>query len=825
MACTRPSRGERNDRKNGAVHGLLLRTGVTAAAPLPTPIHLASDGQGAVCGHCALPLGTRAIEGGFCCEGCRQVHHALREANLSRYYALRGSREGMPATLGGTDEPETKKWLVREEEALRGEVTTAPRRYAVEGLHCSGCVWLIERVFADVEAGGRVDVNPARGTIDLHVGATFPLVRFAERLARFGYKLAPSLPESSDGDLLLRLGVCVALAMNAMILAVAIYAGLRDGELYRLFQLLSLGLCGASAYVGGTVFFRGALAGARARVFTLDMPIALGIALGFAGSTVSYFVDGGAHAYFDTLTVFIALMLLGRYLRERVVSESRCQLARSEDAERLLVRRTTTDGAVEIVSVSAVTPGDVLLLLPGDIAPVDGRLIDARATVDCAWISGEATPRAAIAGEVVPSGGRNAGGSAVRTEALHPWKGSTLERTLSTPTTESRDAALAGRSRIEAAVARAWVPGVLLAATGAFVGHVTAHGDVYRALTVTVALLVVTCPCAFGIATPLGHELVLARLRREGLLVRSHSFLERAAEVKLVVLDKTGTLTESAIEGRRDTLSAGVLDLDDERALFNMVVRSSHPKAAALLDAVSPEARRFDPSARVLEVTGQGIEATINGHRYLLGRAAFAGGGAEDTAGMRFTRDGDVLGTLHVDETLRGDAVASIRALERMGLVACIASGDNEARVSAIADRCGIPRDRARFGQTPEMKAAFVAAHAADKPLMLGDGLNDTLATEAAYCSGTAVAGRTFLAARADFHLLTPGIGAVCSALDLARRLRAVVQANLALAVFYNLVAVLLSVAGIMSPLVCAIFMPASSLLAISHTTLRLRAP
>jgi Cu2+-exporting ATPase len=526
--------------------------------------------------------------------------------------------------------------------------------------------------------------------------------------------------------------------------------------------------------------------------------------LALSGSTWSYFATNGSASYFDTVSVFTALMLVGRFLQERVVEKNRKALLENDGVEALVARRVESD-AVHVVRCVSIRPADALLVAPGDLVCVDAVLEDARAEISLDWINGESAARRVERGATVPAGAFNVGKSAVRVRATTGFDRSPLVDLLRT--TASRDADLARATPWWRRFAGAYVAAVLSAAVLAFAVWAFAAG-VPRGLEVATAVLVVTCPCAFGIATPMAYELVQAGLRRGGLFVRSPAFLDRAQAVRRVVFDKTGTLTTTRLAAAEaDALLA--LDPSERRALYNLVARSAHPKSAAIrgaLEATSDDELLFDPSLVVVEEPGEGLTLAGPGRSFELDRRGFV-------------VDGAVRLALRVDEELRHDARAEIEALTDAGYEVWILSGDEQHRVNDMADRLGVPRGRAIGSATPERKEAFIAGHDAGDTLMIGDGINDGPAVERATCSGTPAIDRPFMPARSDFYFTTPGLRPIGLALRAARALARVTRRNLAVAVVYNVGTVALAYAGLMSPLLCAIAMPASSLSIVALTT------
>lgn len=764
----------------------------------------------ATCLHCRLPSNGNA----FCCRGCEAVHRLLGEAGLARYYEL-GGGEGYPVAIGESD----RTWLEPIVGRLRASRGLSRLVLDVQGLHCSACVWLVEELFRRQGHPGAVLVNSSVGSMELTIDWEFPLESFVGELEAFGYRFGPSLKRAASSDLIWRLGVTIAIAMNTMIFGLALYCGLAEGRIYRLFHALDFTLSFVSVLVGGSVFFRSAWQSVRRGVLHLDVPIALGIALAFGSSAYTYFTRGGSTSYFDTLNVFIALMLLGRFLQERMIGRNRAYLLASDGAEGLYARRVET-GTVTLVRCTEIRESDVLLVGYRDLVPVDGELLGDRvATFSLDWISGEATPRRWSPGEMVPAG------------AFCQSQGAVCIRATSSFDSSSVVSLLRSASRCDADAARTtpwwrrltgiYVASVLFVASASFAAWMGFTHDFGRALDVVAAVLIVTCPCAFGIATPLAYELAQAGLRRIGLFVRTPGFLDRAAAVERVVFDKTGTLTTGALRVENPQVLAA-LGRRDRSILFDLVVRSSHPKSAAI--ARELEGTNFERARCVNEIPGSGLELLEGTHVYRLGRADWASSGA--TAGeadVIFARDGHVLAAILTGEQARPDAYDEIRALAREGYEPCVLSGDSPEATRRMAVACGIGADRAFGARSPEGKVAWLRTLGSAKTLFVGDGLNDSLVADEALCSGTPAIDRPFMAARTDFYLVSPGLAPIREALHMAKRLARVVRMNLVIAVTYNAVAITLAVAGLMTPLLCAVLMPLSSLSTVLATTARLR--
>ncbi len=353
----------------------------------------------AACLHCGLPVGAGG-ENDFCCRGCAAVYALLDSEHLERSYAF---RRGAGVPVAETDAFGATPVARRPRGAPPERRWPYPDTLDVQGLRCVGCVWLVEELFRRAHGGEHVEVNPSLGRVDLVVQPDFDLRAFVSSVERFGYLFGPPVKraDAASNDLLWRLGVCAAIAMNSMIFAIAMYAGLRRGPLFDLFTALNFGFGAVAVLVGGTVFFRSAWRAVRQGMLHLDLPIALGIAMAFAGSVYSYAARRSEAAYFDTLDVFITLMLLGRWLQERVVERDRAWLLASDGTDSLLARRVV-QGRLEVVPCARLKRGDALLVAPGDLVPVDARLERGPATFSLDWIVGESRPRSYEQGEIVP---------------------------------------------------------------------------------------------------------------------------------------------------------------------------------------------------------------------------------------------------------------------------------------------------------------------------------------------------------------------------------------------------------------------------------------
>lgn len=770
------------------------------------------------CAHCGLPARAVAGQLAFCCAGCRTAYELLHACGLERYYALRdrlgegGDAQPVaepPGLLAYAHYDDPAFWA---DHGGRDGVVDLH----VSGLHCAACVWVIDRLPRVLEGVSVARVNLGTGRVHLEWDPErVRLSRIASFLHRLGYPTHAVDAEAEDARRdgrrreLLRLAVAGACAGNVMLLAFGLYAGAL-GEFARFFQLASLLIALPAVTYGAWPFYRGALSGLRVRRLHMDLPISLGIVGGFAASGYAA-VAGRGETYFDSVTVLVFLLLVGRLVQQRGQDWA---LSGAALLHRFLPatarRREGEDWA--LVPARTLTRGDRVQIQAGELFPADGRVRQGQTRVDLSSLTGEARPVRVGAGAEVFAGTRNLS--------------DTVEVEVEVAGERTRVGALV--ARIEAAqherapivtladrIAGWFVAAVLaLAAVGGLAWY--AH-DPARVFDVVVSLLVVSCPCALGLATPSALAIARARAARRGILVRSPAALEQLARVDTLVIDKTGTVTHGRM---RVAWSTGI-DSATRRAIAALESRARHPIADALRGWALEDAP-FDlddlDAVDVRELPGCGVEGVVAGRRVRIGSLAWLDAGADDAPTDRALAegltpvgveiDGARVGLVAVGDLLREDAIEAVSQLRAAGFELEMCSGDHPRVVASVAARLGI--DTARGGASPTDKADLVAGRA--NVAMIGDGINDAPALRAAGM-GVAVGGGAEAAMEiADVYLARPGMSAVVELLTGARRTLALVRRNLAFSLVYNLTFASLALAGLISPLAAAILMPISSL-------------
>ncbi|MBI2518635.1 MAG: heavy metal translocating P-type ATPase metal-binding domain-containing protein [Opitutae bacterium] len=799
--------------------GVLTPAGVRGPrAGKSAPVHL--------CRHCGVPLVTDATrESGFCCAGCSYVFQLVHEQGLEGYYKIRD------AVVAPVDQVVFQSrdyaWLADLQQAA--ERTVIPElTLEVQGISCAGCVWLIEKIFHKQPGALFIETDAQLGRMRLRwERGAFDAPAFARALQSFNYLVGPpgeepAVPESKR--LVRRVGLCGAFAMNIMLFALPAYFGMEKTFPYAgLFGTLSMVLATLSVLVGGTYFIGRAVRALRDGVMHIDLPIALGIIGAYLGSLYGWFSGREAFVYFDFVGTFILLMLFGRWAQVVAVERNRRRLL-SMNARPQRVGVVDAHGVVSEQPVEQLRAGDVFEVRAGHVVPVEAQLESVAATLGTAWITGEADPRDCRAGARVPAGAVNLSRNLIRLRAAQPWSGSLLAQ-LFQPS--GRDEF---RHRLLERVVRGYLFGILFVACATAVGWWLGTHDVARTWAAVTAVLVVSCPCAIGLAYPLADEMATVALRRFGVFVREADLWPRLGRIRKIIFDKTGTLTlETPVLVNPEALQA--LAPEARAALLALVRDNPHPVSQSLYETLLAHGRvngREPMTGELREEPGFGVVLQTAAGEWSLGRPGWRSGPQEkchiidDTSpdapahDTEFACDGVVLARFRFADAVRADARAEIEALHAQGFSTYILSGDRTGKVDHMAAELGIPFRRALAEVTPAGKAEWVRSLDAEDTLMLGDGANDSLAFDAAFARGTPVIHRGVLEGKADFYYLGRGLAGLRRLFEVNGTRSRTQGWLITFSVCYNLVTVAFAALGHMNPLIAAIIMPASSLLSLA---------
>ena len=816
---------------------------MSAAAPSATPAARSAPAAApsVACAHCGLPVPPEragpAAAPTFCCAGCATVFSILHSHGLQGFYRVAAANEARPNRGGeGADHAawDDARFQARHVQLAGGE---ARAELFLEGVHCGACAWLIERLPRLVPGLLTARLDLARGLCQLRWDpARARLSAIADALAGLGYPPHPARSgearaarTAEERRHLVRLAMAGFLAGNVMLMSFALYSAASGGmepAWEAMFRWGSLGLAIPAVLGPGALFLRGAWSALRARTLSMDVPIAAALLLGCAWGARNA-VRGAGEVFFDTLAVLVFLLLVGRWLERR-------QRRRAAEASELLhalaptSARRVEGGEARQVPLEALEPGDLVEVRGGEAIPVDGRVEAGESALDRALLTGESLPVPVGPGDPVEAGVLNAG-APLRVRVERAGEETRVGRLVRGVEEAARRRAPV--VRLADRLAGWFVAAVLLLAGLTLLVWWPISPDL--AVDHAVALLVVTCPCALALATPLAISVAIGRAARRGVVVRGGDALERLTRPGRVWLDKTGTLSEG-----RARLLAWAGDEAVKPRVLALERGSAHPLARGLEEGLAPACPAVPACDEPARRAGPGLEGRVDGRALRVGApawvlAAAPGSGApawvepflaESLAAGRtpvlIAQDGAVVAGAALGDPLRPEARAAVEWLRARGHRVGILSGDHPELVRAVGRELGLAPDECRGGLSPEEKLAAVEASRREGPvLMVGDGVNDAAALAAADVGVGVHGGAEATLATADVFLARPGLEPLVGLLQGARSTLGTIRRNLALSLAYNALAAGLALAGLLSPLVAAVLMPLSSLTVIGSSS------
>lgn len=776
----------------------------------------------AQCAHCRT---AGAVSGGvlsgahwFCCRGCEAVYQIIHASNLDRYYALRSDEAGIRAAQ--LDNLALEVFASEEfiKSAVRRLGTRSTVTFGIAEMHCPACVWLLEKL-PRINSGiisAQANFALKQLVVQFETTATTPR-KIAENIFALGYTpgISSAKQDTALRDLYVRLAVAAFGAMNVMMLSVSLYQGQSTGMETRYRLLLEWASFVISLPVilyAAVPFYKRGLQGLFKGVIHIDLPLTLGIAIGFVASFAALII-GSSTIYFDSLCMLVCLLLVGQVLQAEGLRRARF----GAESEWALLPRIAR-GISGFISIDKVRPGDILIVQDGESFPVDGVVDHGESAINKAVITGEAIPEKITPGSSVIGGGVNFGGE-IRMRATSDAASSQLALLEGAVKGGSRSRL----SRIVDAVSRRFVQVVLLAATATFFGWWLVAGDFRQALFSTVALLVVTCPCALGLSIPLAVRAALSRARARGILIKDEAALEAISSIKKVFFDKTGTLTEpelSVHEVWRDS------SLSSERAASLILTLESsvnnHPIAKSLRRFANSLNGGMLEGKEIVYSPGSGVVGKISGKEYSI--SALKGGevaerflapvSKAENAGkscLALRENEAVVAVYAVYSALRVDAKQAVSDLKALGREVWIVSGDSTAAVNHIAGELKLSGN-IFAAVSPEQKAKIIGGNS----MMVGDGVNDLLALRAA-AVGVGISGGVASSMTASSVFLRSGaLSDVVTLVRGADDVMQVVRRSLLFSLTYNVITGTAAMLGYINPFIAAILMPFSSLTVIS---------
>ncbi|TCU63996.1 Cu2+-exporting ATPase [Bradyrhizobium sp. R2.2-H] len=686
---------------------------------------------------------------------------------------------------------------------------------SVPSIHCGGCIHKVEAALGALPGVESARVSLSSKRVAIRWQTDKPPAPFVETLAKIGYDAhlhdaGTDKIDDSLNELIRSLAVAGFAASNIMLLSVSVWSG-AEASTRNMFHWISALIALPALIYSGRVFYSSAWRALRHGQTNMDVPISIGVLLAF-GMSVYETLHHEANAYFDAAISLLFFLLIGRTL-DHMMRE------RARTAVRGLVRLCSRgalvvqdDGKRAYLPVNEIRPNMHILLTAGERVPVDSRVETGHSEIDCALVSGESLPQPVSPGTMLSAGTLNltAPLTVVATAAA---KDSFLAEMV-----RMMEAAEGGRSvyrRVADRASRLYAPVVHLTALLTFISWMIVDGDLHRAATIAIAVLIITCPCALGLAVPMVQVVAARRLFESGVMVKDGGALERIAEVDVVIFDKTGTLTMDRLR----LIDCKAVDPAAPAIAASIAAHSRHPYSRALAAAGSDNAITPVALNDVSEQQGTGMQATIGTTIYRLGRADWALTVADEessAASVVLSANGRLCATFKFQSDLRPDVRESVLSIHNQECRVEIMSGDRDEPVRHLASALGLPY---RAGVSPAGKTEHIAelTEAGRRVLMVGDGLNDTPALVAAHASMAPATAADVGRNAADLVFLHDSLIAVPQAIAVARDARRLVRQNLILTISYNAVAVPVAILGHVTPLVAAVAMSASSLLVIAN--------
>ena len=770
-----------------------------------------------VCLHCGEPVPAGSSGGAnFCCAGCRAAYDLIQGMGLDSYYRRRCLDPDQP-TLRPEDENARFDFQAYTTTDESDGVSTL--HLMVEGLQCAACVWLIETVLKKQPGVRHARINMTTRRLVLKWNSTETTAsELAHAVMQLGYRLAPYDPtlisaetQQREKQLLRAMVVAGFSAGNVMLFSVSVWSGHDMGEFTRsmMHWLSALVALPAIAY-SARPFFRSAISALRAGRTNMDVPISLAVLLAAIMSLVET-IRMSEHVYFDSAISLVFFLLIGRYLDSRARGRAR---AAGENLMGLQARAVTIlnpDGSREIAPPEKLRPGMKFLTAAGERIAADGLVLSGESDIDTSLINGESVPVRAVSGEKVFAGTLNLSGP-ITVEVTE-----TGEDTLLSEIVRLMEAAEDARAKYVALadrVARLYAPVVHTLAAGALLGWWLVAGLAWQdSLMIAIAVLIITCPCALGLAVPAVQVVAGGRFLQRGMLMKTGTALERLATVDVAVFDKTGTLTQ----GQPSWTNRDALSEDDIHMAASLAAVSKHPLSRAL----SREVADVAAAEGVEEVPGSGLKLATPEGEIRLGRGAWCG--AEDTpdgaeAELWLARPGVPPVRFAFTDQLRADAAQTVAALKAQGIDVMLLSGDRAPAVEAAARAAGIDTWHAALKPADKVEQLQTLAAQGRHVMMVGDGLNDAPALAAAHVSLSPSSAADVSQTAADVVFQGAKLGPILEALHVAKYADRLIKQNFALSFAYNAATIPMALAGMVTPLIAAVAMSTSSLVVITNS-------
>lgn len=769
------------------------------------------------CAHCAEPIvhlytskeysdDKGGIQKSFCCQGCLTVYQVLNAKGLEEFYEIKQNsaifKRRSPVELKEIEFRYLDDKDFLNEFSYVSADQLATMEFYLEGIHCLACLWLIEKLPHLVEdvINAKLDLDKSIVTISLKPNGLFS--KAASELNQLGYKPHPlkknqqthEFKLKEERQYILRIGLAAAGASNIMLYAVSLYAG-ASNYYATLFHWLTVIFALPVLTYSAFPFYRNAWQSLKNKNLSIDVPISLSLIIGGIMGVTNLFL--GIHDnYFDSLTTLVFLLLISRYFLKKIQEKalSAKDIHFFNQTESVLRASDITYTQFEQIHSKFIKNGDVLKIKQGEMLPADGEIIKGETCLNTSLLTGEAHPVFQKLGSKVYAGTQNI------SEDILIRVTKTQNETRIGEILKSVENGWSKRAEIVNVadkISKYFISVVFFLSGAVFVFHYL-NGNTLLALEMSIALLIVTCPCALALAVPLTFLRSLSLAAKNGIVIKNESALQKLSQIKNVFLDKTGTITQADRKlCNFKILKETKTGLKIEDIIYTLETNSQHPSAKSLVYAMKLKNAQTLPMKNYVEKVGVGVEGQIHGSYYLINKRGLS-------------EDSELIASFDFQDFLQPESIELIKNLNNLKISTKVLSGDNKIAVEKVTALIGLNKDQYIANVSPEEKSTIVKNYS--NVMMVGDGANDTIAFANSHV-GVAVMGAMDMALRSsDVYLVVPGLSAITKLLILAQETMKVIYRNIILSLIYNCASVSFVFLGWITPLTAAIIMPLSSL-------------
>jgi Cu+-exporting ATPase len=778
------------------------------------------------CSHCNLEFDESVMikedenpELNFCCNGCQGVYHLLKDDGLDSFYDKKGKNTLSQPIAIGKDSSNFDMDSFKQRYIKTTKDGFSSVDLIIEGIHCAACIWLNEKILDEtdgvVEASINFTNNKAKIIWDED---TIRLSEIIDKIRSIGYNAYPyerteieKKATKENRDYFLRMSIAIFASMNIMMIGVAKYTGFftgMDEEMLRMVHMAEFIFSTPVLFYSGWVFFKGAYYGLKNKIVNMDLLVSSGATLTYIYSLYVLF-GGEGHSYFDSVAMIITFVLVGKYL-EVIGKKGAMDTMDTIKASIPLEATRIVEGVKETVALEKIEVGDIIEVKNGEKASVDGEVISGKTSFDESSISGESLPVDKEKGDKVYSGCINVG-EVIRYKATKDYANSTLNSIV-----ELLEDSLNTRPKIQDVtneLSKHFSVTILSVAILAFLGWFVYTSEFETSLIIAISVIVIACPCALALATPIASLVGISWLAREGLLFKGAKYIETFAKADVVVFDKTGTITEGKLRVKSEELSA---DKKQINLLYSLVDSSTHPVSIAVKNYISSKYENLVhlDLENIEQLPALGMSAKYENQVLFGGRSDE---NSEYTTYI-FKVDDKLIASFELEDTIKEGACETIEYLKSQNIEAIMCSGDNEAIVKRVSDEVGIEKFKSHM--TPIQKAEFITdlRNEGKTVIMVGDGVNDSLALTKADIAIAMGNGADIALAISDVVVLNDKIEGLKKSIYISKRTFNFIKQNLTISLVYNIVTIPIAIAGYVIPLIAALSMSLSSLLVVGNS-------